>query len=74
MYSLSTLRRKAHNIGYQIHKGYPVIIGAGAGYMVVDEDTNFCVGGADCGFGYEWNVETVEEFLRERYESCGLTW
>jgi hypothetical protein len=84
MYSISTLRRRAYEIGYQVKKGfqhygmyvyhdqygdrYP-------GYMVIDLQTGFPVWGSyDSNFDFLWSIEDVDDFLKEQYEAQGLAW
>ena len=83
MLSERTLRNRAHEIGYHISKGFTHCFGEvmyddhGAritGYMVMDTHMGFYVRGYDSIYDHTWNLQDVEDFLREEYESLGLEW
>ncbi len=83
-YSESTLRKRAYKIGYQVQKGfmhfgksvfYDQNGERSSGYMVKELQYGFYVwGGYDSNFDFLWSIEDVEDFLKEQYESLGLTW
>ena len=86
MKSISTLRKRARAVGYSIKQGFQHYTVSGAiftnwngerfpGYMVLDLATNCYVWGSyDEYYTYLWQLEDVENFLREVYERNGLTW
>lgn len=86
MYSLSTLRRRAHKIGYHVSKGFQHYLCGGAvaydyagertvGYSILDLSVNSYVWGSyNSIFDNQFDIEDVEEFLKEQYEMLGLTW
>lgn len=83
-YSESTLRRRAYKIGYQIQKGFrhfgrfvyhDPYGDRFSGYMVKDLQSGFYEwGGYNSNFDFLWDLEDVEDFLKEQYELLGLTW
>lgn len=83
-YSISTLRRRAHKIGYHVQKGFRHFHqyvyhdeygDRFPGYMVMDLQTGFYEwGGYDSNFSFLWDIEDVEDFLKEQYEALGLAW
>ena len=84
MYSESTLRRRAYEIGYQVMKGFQHCCqhvwhdSSGeryTGYMVKDLSNGFCIWGSYSeNFDFLWDLEDVEEFLKEQYDALGLKW
>ena len=84
MYSLSTIRRKAKAIDFQVMKGflhwhefvYHDSYGDRfPGYMVMDLNTGFyewC--SYDENFSFRWDLDDVVEFLKGEYEARGLKW
>lgn len=84
MYSISTIRRKAYAIGYQVTKGclhfqdfvYHDSYGNRfSGYMVMDLKTGFYEWGSyNENFSFRWNLDDVVEFLKGEYEARGLKW
>ncbi len=85
-YCERTLRRKALNINYEIHKGYVHYMDNGAvfkdesgnkqtGYSVTDLSTGFDVYGCynNC-FDNLWDLQDVESFLKEQYKHLELKW
>lgn len=85
-YCERTLRRKALNIGYEIHKGYVHYIYNGtvfknsagkkqAGYSVMDLSTGFYIYGCyDSLFDNLWSLHDVENFLKKQYNHHKLNW
>ena len=79
MYSESTLRRKAKEIGYRITKGYTrmnnrigSVFNHDIGYSVTDMEYNVLVGGTNEALYNLWKLEDVEEFLHDQYNVRGL--
>ena len=85
-YCERTLRRKALNIGYEIHKGYVHYMYNRAvfkhesdnnqtGYSVTDLRTGIDVYGCyNNYFDNIWNLQDVENFLKEQYNRLELKW
>ena len=83
-YCESTLRRKAYKIGYQVVKGFqhygPYVYHNSygeryTGYMVRDLSNGFYEWGSyNSNLDFCWDIEDVEEFLKDRYEELGLVW
>ena len=82
--SLRTLRDKADEINLQVKKGFQhcrdaVIYDANGnrqtGFMVKDLATGCFVKGCynEC-YDYLWDIDTVAEYLKERYEVLGIDW
>lgn len=85
-YCEKTLRKKALNIGYQIHKGFVHYMYNGSiltdsngnrqsGYSI--EDLNIGLHLMDCNngvFDNLWDLSDVENFLKQKYSSLGLKW
>ena len=78
-YSEKTLRRKAKNIGNRIEKGcLRMTIGNAVfnplqiGYSVYNEDGYMVWGSYDNLFIHLWDLQDVEDYLRERYSELGL--
>ena len=84
MLSERTLRDRAHKIGYHVTKGfthfgkhvfYDNYGERSTGYMVMDLSTGFYAWGSyNSNFDYLWELEDVEDFLKEQYEALGLAW
>lgn len=85
MYSEQTLRRKSAEAGYRIHKGFQHYHNGAivtnwngerfTGYDVVDLATEFSVWGCyDQNCDHLWQLEDVEEFLKDVYLKNGLKW
>ncbi len=83
MSSLSTLRRKAANVGCRIVKGfqhcgrsvfYDYNGERHSGYMIVDLQGNYILQGIGEVFDFEMSLEDVEEYLKDAYEANGLSW
>lgn len=86
MDSLSTIRRRAKNIGFQVEKGYVHFNGEiyynadgkrETGYMVRELITGSIMGGFDnmsvC-WSYTWGLENVVNFLKGVYAEPGMAW
>ena len=83
-YELSTIRRKANDINYNVEKGfvhYRDVVDYDqngerhSGYMVKNLENGFYVSGCyDEDFDFLWDLDDVIKFLKERYEALGLTW
>jgi hypothetical protein len=79
-----TLRNKAHDIGCHVTKGfmhfgehvfYNRYGERSVGYMVQDLSTGFYAWGCyNSNFDYLWELEDVENYLKERYADLGLAW
>ena len=83
MLSLSTLRRKAANVGCRIVKGfqhcgrsvfYDYNGERHSGYMIVDLQGNYILQGIGEVFDFQMSLEDVEEYLKDAYEANGLSW
>lgn len=84
MLTESTLRKRAHKIGYHVTKGfthfgqhvfYNRYGERSSGYMVLDVRSNIYVWGCyNDIFDYLWELVDVESFLKEQYEALGLPW
>lgn len=81
-YSESTIRRKAKQLGYSIHKGFMHYLGSKnypvwrreAGYNVTDDMTGQWVWGCyNELFDHLWSLDDVESFLEEVSMAYGLT-
>ena len=82
-YALSTLRRKAYDINYQVVKGFQhcrdaVIYDENGnrqtGYMVKDLTIGYFVEGYDEYYDFLMDLDDVNEFLKNRYSALGLDW
>ncbi|WP_155829715.1 hypothetical protein [Butyrivibrio sp. AC2005] len=78
--TISTLRKKAHAIGYTLNKGcihylskdYPVY-SKDIGYNVINESTGTMVWGCyNEAFDHLWTLSEVERFIKEQYIELGL--
>lgn len=74
-----TLRRKAHNIGYSIHKGLKrymsgnyIVEPKEVGYMVMDDSGYYVWGSYNKVFTHLWDIHDVTDFLQSEYERLGL--
>ena len=86
MVSLSTIRRRAKNIGFQVEKGFVRFQGdvyyksdgkRETGYMVKDLQTGYYVGGYDnyaYSWSYTWDLEDVVDFLKGVYAEPNMAW
>ena len=84
MYHISTIRRKAYAIGYQVMKGYlhfqdfvyhDSYGDRFPGYMVKNLRTGFYEWGSyNENFSFRWDLDDVVEFLKGEYEARGLKW
>lgn len=86
MYSISTLRKRAKAAGYSIEKGFQHYTVSGAiftnwngekfpGYMLLDlAKGEYVYGSYDQTYTHLWQIEDVEEFLKNIYEKNGLNW
>ena len=83
MYSVSAIRKKAHDIGFHVTKGfqhlgrsvfYDSLGERHSGYTVLDMDTGLCVGGVSEDFDNLWDLGDVVSFLKEQYKARGLVW
>lgn len=81
-YSEKTLYRKAHAIGYSIHKGKVHYLSGKSysvysdeiGYNVVNDSFNLMVWGCyDHVLDHLWDLDDVESFLSSKYNELGLT-
>lgn len=85
-YCEKTLRRRALNIGYEIHKGYVHYIYNGAvfkdnadnkqiGYSIMDLSTGLYIYGCYNNlFDNLWTLQDTEKFLKEQYKRHKLKW
>lgn len=86
MLSLSAIRRRAKNIGFQVEKGFVRFQGEvyynadgkrETGYMVRELQTGSIVGGFDnmgvC-WSYTWDLKDVVDFLKGVYAEPGMAW
>ena len=73
-YSEKSLRRRAHKIGYQVVKGRRNYVSDRNGFMILNPVLNCVACGADYGMNFCMDVEDVEDFLKDEYESLGLSW
>lgn len=78
--SENKIYKKAHAIGYSVHKGkvhylgnnYPVYSDE-VGYNVVDDSTGVTVWGCyNEVFDHQWTLDDVENFLKNEYDNLGL--
>ena len=79
-----TLRERAHKIGYHVTKGFThfgkhVFYNSygerSTGYMVMDMSTGlYAWGSYNSNFDFLWDLDDVEEFLKEQYDVLGLAW
>ena len=83
MYSVSVIRKKAHDIGFHVTKGFQHFGRSvfhdsygerHSGYMVLDMDTGLCGGGNSEDFDFLWDLGDVVDFLKGQYETRGLVW
>ncbi len=74
MYSEKTLRRRASKLGYQVVKGRRNYVSDHNGFMILNPDLNCVVRGADYGMTFCMDADDVEDFLKDEYESLGLSW
>lgn len=74
MYSEKTLRRRASKLGYQVVKGRRNYVSDHNGFMILNPILNCVVCGADYGMTFCMDVDDVEDFLKDEYESLGLNW
>ncbi|MCC8081803.1 MAG: hypothetical protein LIO80_07355 [Lachnospiraceae bacterium] len=74
MYSEKTLRRRAHKIGYQVVKGRRNYVSDRNGFMILNPVLNCVVRGTIDGLTFCMDVDDVEDFLKDEYESLGLSW
>lgn len=86
MYSEKTLRRKSRNAGFRLHKGFrhcftmkgcPVYRypdgTSEVGYILIDEVNNNLVWGCyDSHIDHLWQLDDVEDYLREFYQAHDL--
>lgn len=86
MYKESTYYKKAKKVGYLLEKGCQHYTISGGichdcngnrfiGYMLFDLATGLYVWGSyDEHYTYLWQLEDVDEFLREVYQKYNLKW
>ena len=82
--AISTIRRKAYAIDYQVMKGFlrchefvyhDSYGNRFPGYMVKNLRTGFGVWGSyNENFSYCWDLDDVVDFLKEEYVTRGLKW
>lgn len=79
MLSERTLRKKARDIGYSIHKGLKrymsdnyIVEPKELGYMVMDNSGYYVWGSYNNVFTHLWDIRDVSDFLQSEYERLGL--